>query len=59
MGSLHPQGLERRADRNLIDRYNTLDGSSEPSYHSTMLVHPCNVLDCLSYCIQGNGEHIA
>ncbi|CAN6205829.1 unnamed protein product [Urochloa humidicola] len=48
---------------NKIDGYNVADGSSERSYHDSsreMLVQPCGLVDCLSYCIQlGDGEHLA
>jgi len=46
-------------EKNWIDRidgYNVADGSSEPSYHG---LQPCSVVDCLSYCIRGNGVHLA
>jgi hypothetical protein len=55
---------ERRAERNPIGGYNVAGGSSEPSYHDScdetmLLVRPCSLVDCLSHCIQGNGEHLA
>ncbi|CAN6175921.1 unnamed protein product [Urochloa humidicola] len=46
-----------------IDGYNVSHGSSKPSYndsgHPVMAVQPWSVIDCLSYCIKGNGEHLA
>ena len=41
---------------NQIDGYNVKDGSSEPHFDT---VHPYSLVDCLSRCIQGIGEHVA
>ncbi|KAF8664552.1 hypothetical protein HU200_054734 [Digitaria exilis] len=47
-----------------IDGYNVAATSSEPScYHGSchdmVLEQPYSVVDCLSYCIRLNGEHLA
>ncbi|CAN6219314.1 unnamed protein product [Urochloa humidicola] len=44
-----------------IDGYNVLHGSSKPSYNDSghPVQQPWSVIDCLSYCIKGNGEHLA
>ncbi|KAF8669332.1 hypothetical protein HU200_051671 [Digitaria exilis] len=47
-----------------IDGYNVAASSSEPScYHGSchdmVLAQPYSVVDCLSYCIRLNGEHLA
>lgn len=46
---------------NQIDAYNVADGSSQPCNHRSRvgIVQPWSAVDCLAYCIQGNGEHLA
>ncbi|CAL5083622.1 unnamed protein product [Urochloa decumbens] len=45
-----------------IDGYNVSHGSSKPIYndscHEMVEVQPWSAVDCLSYCIKGNGEHL-
>ncbi|KAL6855993.1 hypothetical protein ACP4OV_018795 [Aristida adscensionis] len=48
-------------EKSMADGFNFADGSTVPCHYEPWIngrVHPCTIVDCLSYCVMGTGDHL-